>query len=370
MCVREGGARAALLIFCLILCIATAVGDAPENDGTREQELSPDLLNENDLAGGMLTRRTGRLSMDNHPDLHQSRDLLDKNDVVSAVLKTYLDNMPMQEHLKGFVTRCGHISRLKSLGKTVKGFNIWALEISDKPGRSEPEPHIKIIGNVHGDEPSGRMVTIAFAEWLCKNYDKDEDAQLIVNNVHLWLVPSMNPDAFAVKTRENYNGKDLNRDFPDRFSNPYLEPTGDEEPETSVIMNWLLQQHFVASLALHEGATVVSYPMDGNAENTNTYEAAEDDETFKFLAKGYANAHATMALPSNSEFPEGGITNGAAWYSIYGSMQDWNYLRAGCMELTLELSESKWPAEEELPTIFNANLPAMVQFIKTTAFGG
>ena len=37
------------------------------------------------------------------------------------------------------------------------------------------------------------------------------------------------------------------------------------------------------------------------------------------------------------EFPNGGTTNGANWYPIYGSMQDWNYVVGRCLELTLEL---------------------------------
>ena len=37
------------------------------------------------------------------------------------------------------------------------------------------------------------------------------------------------------------------------------------------------------------------------------------------------------------EFPNGGTTNGANWYPIYGSMQDWNYVVGHCLELTLEL---------------------------------
>lgn len=30
-------------------------------------------------------------------------------------------------------------------------------------------------------------------------------------------------------------------------------------------------------------------------------------------------------------------------YPIYGGMQDWNYIHEGCFELTLEISDVKWP---------------------------
>ena len=298
------------------------------------------------------------------------RNLLQKNDHINAALKRYYDNMPMQDHLKDFASRCSSIAKLKSIGKSEKGFNIWALEISDKPGRGEPKPHVKIVGNVHGDEPTGRALTMALAEWLCKHQQSNEDARRVINDMHLWLIPSLNPDGFASRTRENANNKDLNRNFPDRFSNPSMEPTGKEEPETAAIMKWSLTQHFVASLAFHEGALVANYPYDGTADKTTKYEESPDDATFRYLAKTYANAHATMALSTNKEFPKGGITNGAAWYPVYGSMQDWNYIRASCMELTIEISEEKWPDEDTLPQLFKDNLPAILQYIKAAAFGG
>nr|XP_048330946.1 carboxypeptidase SOL1-like isoform X3 [Ziziphus jujuba var. spinosa] len=48
----------------------------------------------------------------------------------------------------------------------------------------------------------------------------------------------------------------------------------------------------------------------------------------------------------SKEFQEG-ITNGPYWYPIYGGMQDWNYIHGGCFELTLEISDNKWPPANE-----------------------
>eukprot|EP00887_Chlorella_sp_A99_P003980 scaffold11.g3980.t1 len=352
-----------------------------------------------------------------------------ESSALASALERYLSNEELAQRLQDYARRCSAIARLSTIGKSVEGrragahLPIWALELSDKPGTAEAEPHIKYIGNVHGDEPTGRVFTLALAEWLCANYKTDPEAGRIVARLHLWLVPSMNPDAFVARKRENkqvaWAWIDLNRDFPDRFSPTGMARTGREQPETQAIMDWTLKVGFTASASMHEGALVANYPWDGTTNHTTLYMASPDDAAFRHLATVYARAHRRMARPDNREFPNGGITNGAAWYPIYGSMQawenrglegregegggcrgarrggrnsaavdgiwhgawaagpcrgqargDWNYIVAECMEITLELSLSKWPPEAQLPELWQDNRKALLEFAWAATYGG
>ncbi|KAJ6920303.1 carboxypeptidase D [Populus alba x Populus x berolinensis] len=265
--------------------------------------------------------------------------------------KGYMTNSDLEKAVKEFGRRCSNISRIYSIGKSVHGVPLWVIEISDKPGEEEPEPAFKFIGNVHGDEPVGRELLLRLANWICDNYMKDSLARLIVENIHLHILPSMNPDGYFLRSRGNANNIDLNRDFPDQFF-PLNNDINARQPETRAVMNWLREIQFAASASLHGGALVANYPWDGTEDKRRNYYACPDDDTFRFMAGIYSHSHHNMSL--SKEFP-GGITNGAFWYPIYGGMQDWNYIHAGCFELTLEISENKWPNANELPTLWEYN---------------
>ncbi|CAA7052352.1 unnamed protein product [Microthlaspi erraticum] len=271
----------------------------------------------------------------------------------------YMTNGDLEKAMKDFTKRCSKISRLYSIGKSVNGFPLWVIEISDKPGVLEAEPAFKYVGNVHGDEPVGRELLLRLANWICDNYEKDPLAQMIVENVHLHILPSLNPDGFTARKRNNANNVDLNRDFPDQFF-PVNENLGLRQPETRAIMTWLSENRFTASATLHGGALVANFPWDGTEDKRKYYYPCPDDETFRFLAKIYSKSHRNMSL--SKEFEEG-ITNGASWYPIYGGMQDWNYIHGGCFELTLEISDNKWPPASELPTIWEYNRMSMLNLV-------
>ncbi|KHJ95200.1 hypothetical protein OESDEN_04859 [Oesophagostomum dentatum] len=60
---------------------------------------------------------------------------------------------------------------------------------------------------------------------------------------------------------------------------------------------------------------------------------------------------------------QGGITNGAKWYSVSGGMQDFNYLATNAMELTLELGCEKMPDGKQLPQYWEDNKKALIEYM-------
>ena len=64
---------------------------------------------------------------------------------------------------------------------------------------------VLVVGVIHGDEPAGLAVTD-----ILKKMD-------VPANVDLWILPELNPDGIFLKTRQNANKVDLNRNFPVRW---------------------------------------------------------------------------------------------------------------------------------------------------------
>lgn len=132
------------------------------------------------------------------------------------------------------------------------------------------------------------------------------------------------------------------------------------QPETKAIMKWIKDKRFTASASLHGGALVANYPWDGTTDGRGRYSQCPDDEAFRYMATIYSDHHYNMS--KSKEF-HGGITNGALWYPLYGGMQDWNYIYGGCLELTLEISDVKWPAAKEIPLLWEHNRMSMLQLV-------
>lgn len=287
--------------------------------------------------------------------------------------------LKMETYLRELNEKYPDITNLTSIGESVEGRKLYVLEVTRNPGIHIPgKPEFKYVANMHGNEVVGRELLLLLAKYLCQQYVAgDERVQRLLNTTRIHLMPTMNPDGYeravvgdysGTKGRSNGHHVDLNRNFPDQYG--LTKSNANFEPETEAVMRWSQSIPFVLSANLHGGALVANYPFDGNQDMRGGHEnPTTDNDLFVHLAHLYSDAHRKMHLARpckdlpNEKFP-GGITNGAKWYVLAGGMQDWNYMHTNDMELTLELGCTKFPPASDLPTYWQDNKEALLQYIE------
>lgn len=319
------------------------------------------------------------------------------------------DNDELMAVLADVHAKCPNITRLYSLDRTsVRGVPLAVIEFSDKPGYHQLlKPEFKYVANMHGNEVLGRELLLKLASYLCDEYlDGNEDIRLLINTTGIHLLPSMNPDGYEIAAssegrnwimgRANANGVDLNRDFPnldrivydnernhvDRNNHlmSHLKSLDHKpQPETMAVIDWIMKYPFVLAANMHGGDLVANYPYDMSRGRSNKYfSPSPDDSTFKYLAASYASNHRHMAkldhkkCDNNEEedfAKQGGITNGAAWYSVAGGMQDFTYLSSNAFAITLELGCEKFPPAEILLEEWDNNREALLAYMWQSHIG-
>lgn len=279
---------------------------------------------------------------------------LDMKVMNQKALLDYPSFTELTQKLKAAEARNPKILRLMSIGKSVKGKDLWVMKISDNVESDETEPEFKYISSMHGDEITGREMTIRLIEEIAQKYGKDQEITDLVNNTEIYIMPSMNPDGSELGRRGNANWADLNRNFPDITRDRESRPEG-RQVENQAIMKFQNERQFALSANFHGGTVVANYPWDSK------YELHPFDELLRELSSVYAENNPEMR--NSSEFP-GGITNGAEWYVVRGGMQDWSYTWHNDLQITLELSHRKWPNYSEIPNYYSNNRDSMLRFMK------
>jgi hypothetical protein len=247
------------------------------------------------------------------------------------------------------------IARTFTWGSSVDGRDLLGIVISADVNNTTAEPEVRLSAQMHGDEPSSMVMVVNFAEYLVANYGRPgfDDVTYLVDNYEIHVMPMHNPDGYVAHQRYNSNGVDLNRNFP--------EPAGTQTTDVENInfMNYANSHNFVISQNGHSGALVVNYPWD------YTYTLAPDNDALIKLSLEYS----TYNLPMyNGSFPQG-ITNGAAWYVTTGCVQDWSYAITGCIDVTVEVSDSKWPDASTLDGFWDDNRESLMHFVKSARYG-
>lgn len=307
---------------------------------------------------------------------------------ITALEFRYHDNSEIKDYLIQVSGSNPDIAYLYSIGQSVTGQELWVLALGLSPRRHTVGiPEFKYVANMHGNEVLGRVLLLQLIDDLVRGYRNNEKwSLLLLNSTRIHILPTMNPDGFDssdtncqyTQGRFNYNGIDLNRNFPDAFAGLRRRQQLDEEkcePEVKAVIDWLRTESFVLSANLHGGAVVASYPYDnsnGGSELVNGASISPDDDVFIHLAKIYSYKHTSMHQGGHCRDSRpflDGITNGYQWYPLAGGMQDYNYVWAQCLEITLEVSCCKYPPVKELPALWTDNREALLAFIQQVHLG-
>jgi len=161
--------------------------------------------------------------------------------------------------------------RTITIGTSVQGRSIYAYYFGSGANK------IVFFGSIHGSEANTRTLMNRWATELENNSDRIPADKTII------VIPSVNPDGIANRSRFNANGVDLNRNFdtPSWVTGTYLQtdfyPTGGgsapfSEPESQDIRDLMYREHPYLTLTYHAAAGYVIPTNSSNAISFgNTY---------------------------------------------------------------------------------------------------
>jgi len=129
-----------------------------------------------------------------------------------------------------------------AIGHSVRGRPIVAYERGDRSA-----PATLVVGVIHGTEPAGLAVISRLRRMP------------LPPHVHLWLVPTVNPDGLAAGTRQNAHGVDLNRNWPVAWARngrpwdgAYSGPRPLSEPENRAMRAFILRIRSKLTIWYHQ----------------------------------------------------------------------------------------------------------------------
>lgn len=155
--------------------------------------------------------------------------------------------------------------RSEILGYSVQNRPIELISIGTEPEKPEK---LLIIATIHGNESAGTPLVHRLIEQL-------RIRPRLLDGCSVLVVPLANPDGYALGTRGNANGIDLNRNFPatNRVNNNINGPGGLSEPESTLLHDVVLIHQPDRIVAIHQPLDCLDYdgPADGLAKSMAMY---------------------------------------------------------------------------------------------------
>lgn len=239
------------------------------------------------------------------------------------------------------------IAKLHSIGKTVEGKELFAIQLnaSDKDrkaGRSD-KPGVLFTGAHHAREHLSVEIPLLLIQHLVKN-KKSSDIGSLLATRDIWILPMVNPDGAEYdiaqgryllwrknrqKNKGGTFGVDLNRNYGYKWnhggssSNPssdiYHGPTPFSEPETQALRDFVTARtNLRIVLDFHTFSELVLYPWGWTNDSV---ENERDRRVFEKMAKVMAQANGYTPMPASELY----IASGDSSDFYYGGLQRFGF---------------------------------------------
>ncbi|MYR45316.1 M14 family metallopeptidase [Streptomyces sp. SID5910] len=239
-----------------------------------------------------------------------------------GVFRPYSGSGGLQEEILRTAQQNPGLTKVVSIGKTVRGQDILALKLTKNAKKSKDgsRPSVLYMSNQHAREWITPEMTRRLMHHYLDNYAKDRRVKKIVDSTELWFVLSANPDGYDYTFQDPANrlwrknlrdvngdgvistgdGVDLNRNFaykwgyddegssPNPTSETYRGASPGSEPETKALDAFEKRIGFTYGINYHSAAELLLYGV-GWQVATDT----PDDVVYKALA----------GTPDNSAIP-------------------------------------------------------------------
>lgn len=137
--------------------------------------------------------------------------------VAQPIPSKYLTYDEMTRAIKDLSAAHKDIVTIESIGKTLKGREIWAIAL--RKGDPNQNRAMLVVGGVEAQQLAGSEMVLRFAEHIANNYEKTDSLRRLLETTTIYLLPRVSPDAmeayFEKPQRErttNYRPTDDDRD--------------------------------------------------------------------------------------------------------------------------------------------------------------
>jgi hypothetical protein len=279
--------------------------------------------------------------------------------------------------MENFQTNYPQQAKLFELGQSVRNRKILALKVTANVSVSNGKPRMLQVSTVHGDEILNYINTLHVIDTLLSSYGVDARLTRLLDSVEFWFAPLLNPDGTYKggdgtvngATRYNYNGYDLNRNYPCPCgiggNHAQFGLYSRREPEITAIKGLYERYYFQLGSDLHGGSEIVMWPYGSMSRRPC------DEDWFIHVARQYVDT-VHVACKNNGYMTEGQNGIGNIYHDLYechGISSDYAIFHMRARSLPMETSNTKMVPENQITTYWNYNKQALVEFYEQLLTG-